>query len=169
MFDRMKEHLYSKKTITGKGSPFSEILQTMVNAMLSGELATHLEEDESRGIKNKRNGKTKKTILSEHGSLEIETPRDRNSNFHPELVGKRQRELNSGLDDQILALYSQGNSVEDVRRLLMKIYGVEISSGKISQITDKVLPEIEQWRNRELKSFYSVLYLGLGEYLPNHL
>jgi len=86
-------------------------------------------------------------------------PRDRNSEFEPELIGKRQRELTSGLDEQIIALYAQGNSIEDVRRLLIKMFGVEISAGKISQITDKVLPEIEEWKTRELESFYPIVYL----------
>jgi len=61
------------------------------------------------------------------------------------LISKRERELTSGLDEQFIALYAQGNSVEDVRRLLIKMFGVEISAGKISQITDKVLPEIQTW------------------------
>ena len=91
--------------------------------------------------------------------MDISTPRDRNGDFEPELIGKRQRELNSGLDEQILALYAQGNSIEDVRRLLEDIYGVSISAGRISQITDKVLPEIQEWRTRSLQSFYPVVYL----------
>jgi len=98
-------------------------------------------------------------VLSDAGSLDISTPRDRNGDFEPELIGKRKRELSSGLDDQILALYAQGNSVEDVRRLLEDIYGVTISSGRISQITDKVLPEIQEWRTRSLQSFYPIVYL----------
>ncbi len=75
------------------------------------------------------------------------------------MIAKRERILNSGLDEQILALYAQGNSVEDVRRLLHKIYGIGISAGKISQITDKVLPEIQEWRSRELNPFYPIVYL----------
>lgn len=63
------------------------------------------------------------------------------------------------MDEQILALYAQGSSIEDVRRLLERIYGVSISAGRISQITDKILPEIQEWRSRELKSFYPVVYL----------
>lgn len=89
----------------------------------------------------------------------MSTPRDRNGEFEPELIGKRQRELSSGLDEQIIALYAQGNSIEDVRRLLTQLYGVEMSAGKISQITDKILPLIQEWRERQLSSFYSVVYL----------
>ncbi len=156
---RFKDHLYNKKPLFGEDSPFSDLLQTMVNHMLEGEMEAYMKNEISQGKKNKRNGKTSKEVITEAGKIYIETPRDRLSEFDPQIIGKRERTLSSGLDEQILALYAQGNSVEDVRRLLIKIYGVEISSGKISEITDKVLPELEAWRTRELKSFYAIVYL----------
>ena len=159
LFARMKEHLYSKKPVLGEDSPFSELLQSMVNTIIEGEMDSFMEKELKEGNKNKRNGKTVKKVRTNTGDIWVETPRDRNADFEPELVPKRQRELTSGLDDQIIALYAQGNSVEDVRRLLKQMLGVEISSGKISQITDKVLPEIEEWKNRGLESFYPVIYL----------
>lgn len=159
MSERLKERLYSKQGLLGKESPFSEILQQMVNTMLDGEIESFLNEERASGHMNKRNGRTSKRVLSDAGSLDISTPRDRQGDFEPELIGKRERVLNSGLDDQILALYAQGNSVEDVRRLLDDIYGVSISAGRISQITDKILPEIQEWRSRSLQSFYPVVYL----------
>lgn len=159
MNERLKERLYSKKGLLGKESPFSEILQQMVNTMLDGEIESFLTEERASGRVNKRNGKTPKRVLSDAGQLNISTPRDRNGDFEPELIGKRERELSSGLDDQIISLYAQGNSVEDVRRLLEDIYGVSISAGRISQITDKVLPEIQEWRTRSLQSFYPIVYL----------
>lgn len=159
MSERLKERLKSKKGLLGKESPFSEILQGMVDTMLDAEIDSFLTEERASGVSNKRNGKTVKRVKSEIGDIHVSTPRDRNGDFEPELIGKRQRELSSGLDDQILALYAQGNSIEDVRRLLEDIYGVSISAGRISQITDKVLPEIQEWRSRELQSFYPVVYL----------
>lgn len=159
MSERLKDRLYSKKGLLGKESPFSEILQGMVDTMLDAEIDSFLNEERSAGIVNKRNGKTSKRVISEIGNLDISTPRDRNGHFAPELIGKRQRELTSGLDDQILALYAQGNSIEDVRRLVEDIYGVSISAGRISEITNKVLPEIQEWRTRGLQSFYPVVYL----------
>ena len=143
LYARMKEHLYSKKPVLGEDSPFSELLQSMVNTIMDGEMDSFMLEEKEQGKKNKRNGRTVKKVRTNTGNIWVETPRDRNSEFEPELIPKRQRELTSGLDDQILALYAQGNSVEDVRRLLIQMIGVEISAGKISQITDKVLPEIE--------------------------
>ena len=159
LYARMKEHLYSKKPVLGEDSPFSEMLQSMVNTIIDGEMESFMTEEREQGKKNKRNGRTVKKVRTNNGNIWVETPRDRNSEFEPELIPKRQRELTSGLDDQILALYAQGNSVEDVRRLLIQMIGVEISAGKISQITDKVLPEIEMWKNRGLESFYPIIYL----------
>lgn len=159
LYKRMKSHLYSKEQLLGEDSPFSELLQAMVNGMLDGEMDSFLSEEKALKKVNKRNGKSKKQVISEVGPLYIETPRDRNGAFTPSLVEKRQRSLSSGLDNQIIALYAQGNSIEDVRRLLLKIYGVEISAGKISQITDKILPVIRDWQERPLREFYPVVYL----------
>ena len=104
--ERLKDRLYSKKGLLGKESPFSEILQQMVNTMLEGEIEGFLNEERASGNVNKGNGRTPKRVLSEVGHLDVSTPRDRNGDFEPELIGKRQRDLSSGLDDQILALYA---------------------------------------------------------------
>jgi len=156
---KLAEHLKSKKRLLSKDSPFSDLLQSMVNTMLEGEMDSFIEEEKCLENTNKRNGGKVKKVLSEVGPLDIYTPRDRNGDFEPSIIAKRSRELSSGLDEQILALYGQGNSVEDVKRLLMEIYGVSISAGKVSQITDKVLPEIESWRTRRLNAFYPIVYL----------
>ncbi|MBK8699441.1 MAG: IS256 family transposase [Saprospiraceae bacterium] len=168
LYERMKQRLYSKEPLFGDGSPFSELLQTMVNKMLEGEADHHIDNELIMGKKNKRNGYTKKQVITQSGPIEVHTPRDRNSTFEPELIGKREKELHSGLDNQIIALYAQGNSVEDVRRLIQKIYGIEISAGKISQITDNVLPEIEAWKTRALQSFYPIVYLDAIHFKVRH-
>lgn len=167
-YERLKDHLYSKRPVLGEESPFSELLQGMVNQILEGEMESFMDDEKTTGKRNKRNGKTGKKVLSDSGALWVETPRDRNSEFEPELVGKRQKVLSSGLDEQILALYAQGNSIEDVRRLLSKLYGVSISAGKISLITDKILPEIQSWRARQLHSFYPVVYMDAVHFKVRH-
>jgi putative transposase len=168
LYNRMKSHLYSKAAVLGEGSPFSELLQKMVNELLDCEMDNHLAESHLAGKKNKRNGRIVKQVVSGAGPLWVETPRDRSGEFEPQLIGKRQRELSSGLDDQILALYAQGNSVEDVRRLVDKMYGVSLSSGHISQITDKVLPVVQEWRERQLHPFYPILYLDAVHFKVRH-
>ncbi len=168
LYERMQSHLMSKSPLFGKDSPFSEMLQNLVNSMLDGEIEGYLEEKRMLGGADKRNGYTSKKVKSEAGPLEIKTPRDRSGDFEPVILEKRQRTLSSGVDDQILALYAQGNSVEDVRRLLENIYGIEMSAGQISQITDKVLPELQSWRDRPLQSFYSVVYLDAIYFKVRH-
>lgn len=166
--EKMKTHLYSKRPLLEEGGGFAELLQSMVNATLEGEADAHLAASRSAGRPNKRNGYTDKTILSQAGPLDIRTPRDRDGSFEPELVAKRERQLSSGLDEQILALYAQGNSVEDVRRLLQQMFSVDISAGKISAITDRILPEIETWRSRRLQRFYPVVYLDAIHFKVRH-
>ena len=166
--NKLRSHLRSKKPLFGTDSPFSGLLQSMVNTMLEGEMEDHLKQGDKLGKKNKRNGYSNKKVISEEGELYISTPRDRDGSFKPEIIEKRERQLSSGLDKQILALYAQGNSIEDVRRLLLELYSVEISAGKISAITDKVLPEIQQWRDRQLRSFYPILYLDAIHFKVRH-
>ena len=156
---RLSEHLLNGGQLLGSDSPITELLQNTINSILEGEIESHLSEDRHSESSNKRNGYTSKHLRSAAGELEIQTPRDRNSSFDPTLVAKRQRQLSTGLDEQILALYAQGNSVEDIRRLVSKLYGIELSAGKISAITDQVLPQVEAWRRRPLQSMYAVLYL----------
>jgi transposase-like protein len=166
--DRMVSHLYSKEPLLSEGSVFSELLQGMVNKMLEGEVEEFLEQERVSGQANKRNGYTGKRLLSSAGPLSIRTPRDRKGDFEPSLVEKGQRELSSGVDEQIIALYAQGNSVEDVRRLLAKLYGISISAGKISAITDQVLPQIQSWRTRRLRSMYAIIYLDAVHFKVRH-
>lgn len=168
LYESMKSHLKSKKKLFGDDSPFSSMLQGMVNEILEGEMDVFLAEEKADSKRNKRNGRQGKQVMTESGPLYIETPRDRSGDFSPELVSKRERTLSSGLDEQILALYAQGNSIEDVRRLLMKMYGVEISSGKISQITDKILPVIRDWQDRMLEPFYPIVYLDAIHFKIRH-
>lgn len=166
--EELKRHLKSKKPLFGEDSPFSGLLQKMVNTMLEGEVEDHIAKSNKQGKKNKRNGYSHKKVISEEGMLYVSTPRDRQGSFEPDIIAKRERQLSSGLDRQILALYAQGNSIEDVRRLIAQMYGVEISAGKISLITDKVLPEIQQWRNRELRSFYAIIYMDAIHFKVRH-
>ena len=170
-YAQLQQHLRDQKPLLGPDSPFSDLLQELVNAALEGEMDDFLAQPPRPGQEdgpNKRNGRTKKKVLSTAGSLDIATPRDRQGRFEPELVAKRQRQLGSGLDEQVLALYAQGNSIEDVRRLLEQLYGLELSAGKISDITDRVLPAIQDWQQRRLQAFYPIVYLDAIHFKVRH-
>jgi putative transposase len=108
---------------------------------------------------NRRNGKLKKTVEHSAGAFELETPRDRNRSFEPQLVKKRQTILNEALDEKILGLFSLGLSYEDIRKHLSEMYDANIAAGTISAVTDKLLPIITQWRNRPLESIYPIIFL----------
>ncbi len=155
--ERVLSRLYSGESLFGEGSVFSEMLQTMVNAALEGEINHSLSQKVDSG--NRRNGYTEKKVRSAAGALQVRTPRDRQGDHEPILVKKWDRDLGNGVDEIILSLYARGQSVEDVRYQLQHLYGLEISAGVISSVTDRVWPEITQWQQRLLFPCYSVIYL----------
>jgi len=156
--------LYKGDPIVGDGGIFTDMLQALVNAALEGEMDYHLSESKLTDKDNRRNGHTHKTVKSRVGPIEVHTPRDRNGEHEPNLIKKWDRELGTGLDDIILSLYARGHSVEDVRYQLHKLYGVEVSAGAISAITDRVWPEIIEWQQRPLSPCYTIVYLDAIHY-----
>lgn len=154
------EKLRNGQSLTGSGGILTPLIKQIIEASLEAELDHHLEEgDVHQGLPNRRNGKSRKQVKSADGSFELETPRDRNGTFEPELVKKRQTILNESLDNKIVALYSLGMSYQDIVDHLQEMYGVDISTGMISKITDKLLPIITEWRNRPLESIYTLVFL----------
>lgn len=155
--------LYKGDPIIGYGGIFTELLQSMVNAALEGELDHNLKE-KLEGDNNRRNGHTSKAVRSTAGPLAIRTPRDRNGDHDPILIKKWERELGTGIDEIILSLYARGQSVEDVRYQLRQLYGLEVSAGMISSVTERVWEEIIDWQQRPLFSCYSIVYLDAIHY-----
>lgn len=151
--------LYQGDPIVGKDGIFTDLLQALVNASLEGEMDYHLAQDAQTGISNRRNGHTQKTVRSHVGPMQVRTPRDRDGSHDPLLIKKWERELGAGMDHVILSLYARGQSVEDVRHQLRELYGLEVSAGTISAVTDRVLEEIITWQQRPLAPCYSIVYL----------
>lgn len=145
------------KSLLGKDGLLTPLLKSALEATLEGEMEDHL--NETRSNKNRRNGKTSKTVKHSAGSFDLETPRDRDGSFEPEIEKKRQVVLNQALDDKILGLFSLGMSYDDIRGHLSELYDVDISSSKISAVTDKLLPLIAQWRSRPLELIYPIVFL----------
>jgi len=160
--DRRKEvvsRLYNGDPIVGEDGIFTDMLQALVNASLEGEIDHHLQEEHQQGKSNRRNGYTEKTVRSRVGPMQVHTPRDRDGSHDPHLIKKWERELGDGLDHVILSLYARGQSVEDVRHQLRELYGLEVSAGTISAVTDRVWEEIIIWQQRPLASCYAIIYL----------
>ena len=153
------EKIKSGQPLTGKGGILTPLLKELLESALEGELESHLLESRESGISNRRNGKSSKQVQTSSDSFELLTPRDREGTFEPEIVKKRQTVLNESLDNKVLALYALGMSYEAISEHLAEMYGVEVSSAKISLITDKLLPLITEWRNRPLESVYPIVFL----------
>ena len=151
--------LYKGDPIVGNGGIFTDMLQALVNASLEGEMDHHLQESKLIDKENRRNGHTHKTVRSRVGPIEVHTPRDRTGDHEPTLIKKWDRDLSTGMDDLIISLYARGHSVEDVRYQLRELYGVEVSAGVISAVTDRVWSEIIEWQQRPLSSCYPIVYL----------
>lgn len=164
--ERVVKHLYSREPLLGKGSVFSEMLQAMVNTMLDAEMDGFMQDQAASddAPPNRRNGHVHKTLRSAEGPIEIKTPRDRLGEHEPILVPKRSRELNTGLDNAIISLYARGNSVSDIRKQVYEIYGLELSEGMISSITNKVYDQVTEWQQRPLDACYTIIYLDAIHY-----
>ncbi|AXX68857.1 IS256-like element IS1113 family transposase [Xanthomonas oryzae] len=138
---------------------FSQMLQHMINRSLEAEMQAHVgHAPHGRSGGNVRNGKSRKTVQSAFGELQIETPRDRAGTFAPQLVKKRQVRL-AGMEEKILALYARGMTTRDIESALVDVYGVEISHGLIAQMTDAVLEEARAWQSRPLEAIYPIVWL----------
>ena len=162
--NEMLSRLYKGDPILGEKGVFTNLLQSFVNAALEGEMDNFLQEAKDESTDNRRNGHTSKSLRSTAGPLSIQTPRDRSGDHEPVIVKKRARELGTGLDEIILSLYARGQSVEDVRFQLHQIYGLEVSTGAISAVTDRVWSEIIEWQQRPLATCYTIIYLDAIHY-----
>ncbi len=152
------EQFKSGKSLFGKDGAFAPLLKSFLEKALEAEMEGHLDEQERfRG--NKRNGKGKKTIKSSAGSFEIETPQDRQSSFEPELIRKRQTIMAESLEGKIIGLYGLGMSYRDISKHIEEMYDTEISHTVLSQITDKIIPEVKAWQNRPLEAVYPIIWL----------
>jgi len=129
------------------------------------EMDEHLGYEKSKRSENEdyRNGYKTKKVNSSYGSMEIQVPQDRKSTFEPKVVKKRQKDI-SEIDQKIISMYAKGMTTRQISATIEDIYGFEISEGFISDVTDKILPEIEDWQNRPLAETYPVLFIDAIHY-----
>ena len=163
--DKYLDDLLKGKTpeeIMGEGGVLKDLTRRLVERALEGEMTEHLGYEkrapEGKGTGNSRNGKTKKTVKTDSGEIDIEVPRDRAGDFDPQLVKKRQRRL-PGFDDKVIALYARGLTTREIQSGLQEVYGVEGSPSLISAVTDSVLDDVKTWQSRPLDAVYPIVYL----------
>jgi putative transposase len=155
--------LRSGQSLTGKGGAFAPLLKEFIESALKAEMDVHLDDTE-RKQGNKKNGKGVKTLKTSSGSITIETPQDRLSNFEPQLVKKRETVLAENLAPQIISLYGRGLSFRDISKHIEEMYDMEISHATLSEITERVIPQVKEWQNRPLESLYTIVWMDAMHY-----
>ncbi len=140
----------------------AQLTKITVEAALKAEMNHHLGYDKSdpegHHTGNSRNGYSAKTLKGDHGEIELQTPRDRNGSFDPQLIKKGQTRI-TGMDDQILSLYAKGMSTRDIVAAFQEMYGADISAGLVSQVTNSVIERVVEWQSRPLDAVYPIVYL----------
>lgn len=156
---------YGIETAEDIQAALRDLLGGTIKEMMESEMDEHLGYEKSERSDNDdyRNGYKKKRINSSYGSMEIEVPQDRQSSFEPQVVKKRQKDI-SDIDQKIISMYAKGMTTRQISDTLMDIYGFEASEGFISDVTDKLLPQIEEWQTRPLDSVYPVIFIDAIHY-----
>src|SRR3954454_23924512 len=144
------------KSAFAKDGLLDELKKALAERALNAEMDHHLSQ-ESEGD-NTRNGYGRKSVLTDTGRIDLETPRDRLATFDPQLIAKYQRRF-PGFDEKIVSMYARGMSVREIQGHLREIYGLEVSPDLVSAVTDAVLDEVAEWQNRPLEALYPLVFL----------
>ena len=162
VLDELLKNYKKPEDLIGKDGIMKELQKALIERAMEAEMTYHLgyemHDPKGNNSGNSRNGNGKKTIKGDFGELEIEVPRDRNSEFDPKLIKKRQTRF-KGFDDKIISMYARGMTTRDIQDHLLELYNVEVSPDLISTVTDGIIEEVNEWRNRELDPLYPIVYL----------
>lgn len=135
-----------------------KVLQKALDIEMDHHLGYSKHDQQGKGSGNNRNGRSKKTVRTEHSKFDVDIPRDRNASFEPEIIKKHQTRF-SGLDNKIIYLYSQGCTTREISEQFRDMYDVDVSPTLISKVTDAVIEEVVEWQNRPLEPVYPIVYL----------
>ena len=167
--DLLREYIKEQKftsaddIMNGLKDMFKDVLQEALEAEMDETLGYGKYDAEEKDIDNSRNGYSKKTVKTELGPVEINIPRDRNGDFQPQIVPKHQRNVN-GIEDKILGLYATGMTTRDISEQIKELYGVEVSADTVSNITNRILPLVSEWRSRPLDKVYPFIFMDAIHY-----
>lgn len=160
-FDAALKALCSGQDLNGENGILTPLIKQLTEAALKAELEQHIENDPAP---NRKNGSTRKTIKSTSGNFELNTPRDRAGTFEPQLVKKNQTHLTDELERKILSMFAQGMSYQAIRDHVQEMYDINVPNGTINAITDKLIPELKAWQERELEPIYPIVWLDAIHY-----
>ena len=151
---------YDIETADDIQEALKDLLGGTIKSMLESEMDEHLgyKNYERNENNNYRNGTKKKTLRSNYGEFEIDVPQDRQSSFEPEVVKKRQKDI-SNIDQKIISMYAKGMTTRQIAEQMEEIYGFECSESFISNVTDKIIAEIEDWQKRPLDEVYPIVFI----------
>lgn len=151
---------YDIKSAEDIQEALKDLLGGTIESMLEAEMDDHLgyAPYERTDSSNARNGRKTKAIKSKYGEIDIEVPQDRDSTFEPQIVKKRQKDI-SQIEEKIISMYAKGMSTRQISEQIEDIYGFEVSEGLVSDITDKLLPQIEDWQHRPLSNVYPIIFI----------
>ena len=162
LIDNLLKNYKKPEDLIGENGLLKQLTKQLLERAMAAEMTEHIGYEKHDAIGNNsgnsRNGKSAKTIKGTFGELALETPRDRNGTFEPQIIEKHQTRF-TGFDANILSLYSRGLSTREIQQHLEEIYGVEVTAGLISSVTDEVLDEVKRWQNRQLDPVYPIMYL----------
>ena len=159
--DAAIQALRDGKDLMGKGGVLTPLIKQLTQSALQAELDNHLQTDDSP---NRKNGTSSKTIKSAAGHFELDTPRDRAGTYEPQLIKKYQTHLTDEIERKIIGLFALGTSYQDIRQHIEEMYGIDVSNGTVNAVTDKLLPELQAWRERDLAPLYPILWLDAFHY-----
>lgn len=142
---------------------FASTIQEMLEAELEDHLGYERYDNQNKSTSNSRNGYRSKRVKSDFGEVKLNIPRDRNGNFQPRVIQNYENDI-SGIEDQVIGMYSKGMSTRDISSHLKSIYGIDISHTLVSKITDRVLPLANEWQNRPLDSIYPIVFMDAVHY-----
>ena len=156
---------YDIESATDIQDALKDLLGGTIKEMMEVEMDDHLgyEKSERSDSDDYRNGYKSKRVTSSYGALQIDVLQDRKSTFEPKVVKKRQKDI-SDVDQKIISMYAKGMTTGQISETIEYIYGFEVSEGFISDVTDKILPQIEDWQNRPLDEIYQIVYIDAIHY-----
>src|ERR1017187_6748300 len=162
LIDKLLADYKKPEDIIGENGLLKQLTKALLERAMQAEMTDHLgygkHDQAGNNSGNSRNGKTSKALKGDFGEMPLETPRDRNGTFEPQIVTKGQTRF-TGFYDKIVSMYARGMSTGEIQGHLEEIYGVEVSPTLISNVTDAVVEEVRAWQNRPLDAVYPIVYL----------
>ncbi|WP_251553124.1 IS256 family transposase [Neobacillus muris] len=142
---------------------FADILEEVLQCEIDEQLGYEKHQRHGDGPSNYRNGSTKRKLKTQFGEVEVSVPRDRNGSYEPQILDKYQRNMD-GLEEKILSLYAHGMSTRDIQEQIKDLYNIEISSELVSKISEKIMPQVNEWHNRPLEAYYPFVFMDAIHY-----